>query len=97
MTSTLRIVQTTEGKIVTLAPSGELDETSCPELERCLDEHCRPGARIVLDLRSLNFMDAAAVELLQRTSVRSTLEGWAFAVRTTGGRYLSRRRRPKTA
>ena len=93
MTSTLRIVQTTDGEIVTLSPTGELDETSCPELERCLAEHCRPGARIVLDLRSLNFMDAAAVELLQRTSVRSALEGWAFAVRTTGGRYLSRRPR----
>ena len=92
MTSTLRIVQTTDGEIVTLAPTGELDETSCPQLEQCLDEHCRPGARIVLDLRTLNFMDAAAVELLHRTSVRSTLEGWAFAVRTTGGRYLSARR-----
>ena len=92
MTSTLRIVQTTDGEIVTLAPTGELDETSCPQLEQCLDEHCRPGARIVLDLRTLNFMDAAAVELLHRTSVRSTLEGWAFAVRTTGGRYLSGRR-----
>jgi len=89
----MKIVQTTEGDIVTLAPSGELDEASCPQLERCLDDHCRPGARIVLDLRALNFMDAAAVELLHRTSVRAALEGWAFAVRTTGGRYLSRRAR----
>ena len=89
----MRIDQTTDGDIVTLTPSGELDETSCPQLEQCLDDHCRPGARIVLDLRTLKFMDAAAVELLHRTSVRATLEGWAFAVRTTGGRYLARRRR----
>jgi anti-anti-sigma factor len=89
----MRIEQTTDGDIVTLTPSGELDEASCPQLEQCLGEHCRPGARIVLDLRTLNFMDAAAVELLHRTSARATLEGWAFAVRTTGGRYLSRRRR----
>jgi anti-anti-sigma factor len=89
----MRIVQTTEGDIVTLAPAGELDEASCPALEQCLDEHCRPGARIVLDLRALNFMDAAAVDLLHRTSARATLEGWAFAVRTTGGRYLARRPR----
>jgi anti-anti-sigma factor len=89
----MRIVQTTDGDIVTLAPTGELDEASCPDLEHCLDEHCRPGARVVLDLRGLSFMDAAGVELLHRTSVRSTLEGWAFAVRTTGGRYLSRRAR----
>lgn len=93
MNSNLRIVQTTDGKIVTLAMTGELDEASCPELDRCLAEHCRPGASIVLDLRTLNFMDSAGVELLHRTSVRSTLEGWAFAVRTTGGRYLSRRAR----
>lgn len=89
----MQIEQTTDGDIVTLAPSGELDEANCPALERCLDAHCRPGARVVLDLRGLNFMDAAAVELLQRTSVRATLEGWAFAVRTTGGRYLARRPR----
>ena len=89
----MQIDQTTDGDIVTLVPSGELDEASCPQLEQCLDAHCHPGARVVLDLRSLNFMDAAGVELLHRTSVRSTLEGWAFAVRTTGGRYLSRRPR----
>ena len=88
----MNIVQTTDRGIVTLAPTGELDETSCPQLEQCLDEHCCPGSRIVLDLRGLNFIDAAGLELLQRTSIRSTLEGWAFAVRTTGGRYLSRRR-----
>ncbi len=92
MNSNLRIVQTTDGEIVTLAMTGELDEASCPELDRCLAEHCRPGARIVLDLRTLSFVDAAGVELLHRTSIRSTLEGWAFAVRTTGGRYLSRSR-----
>ena len=34
----------------------------------------------MLDLRTLNFMDSAGIALLQRTSVRSTLEGWAFAV-----------------
>ena len=91
MNSNLRIVQSTDGDIVTLAMSGELDEASCPAFEACLGEHCRPGTRIVVDLRTLNFIDAAGVELLHRTSVRSALEGWAFAVRTTGGRYLSRR------
>jgi anti-anti-sigma factor len=93
MNSNLRIDQTTDGDITTLVMTGELDEASCSTLDDCLAEHCRPGARIVLDLRTLNFMDSAGVELLHRTSVRSTLEGWAFAVRTTGGRYLSRRAR----
>jgi anti-anti-sigma factor len=89
----MNIVKTSDGEIVILAPTGELDEAACPQLERCLDAHCGPGARIVLDLRGLNFLDAAGVELLHRTSARSALEGWAFAVRTTGGRYLSRRPR----
>jgi anti-anti-sigma factor len=93
MNSNLRIDQSTDGDITTLVMTGELDEASCSTLDGCLAEHCRPGARIVLDLRTLNFMDAAGVELLHRTSVRSTLEGWAFGVRTTGGRYLSRRAR----
>jgi len=88
----MHIAETTEGEIVILAPTGELDETSCPQLQQCLDGHCCPGSRIVLDLRGLNFIDAAGVELLHRASARSSLEGWAFAVRTTGGRYLSRRR-----
>ncbi|MEA2134441.1 MAG: hypothetical protein QOC68_2350 [Solirubrobacteraceae bacterium] len=93
MSANLRIDHTTDDGITTLVMTGELDEASCPALDECLAEHCRPGARIVLDLRSLNFIDSAGVELLHRTSVRSTLEGWAFAVRTTGGRYLSRRAR----
>ena len=88
----MQIAHTTDGEIVTLTPSGELDETTCPQLEQCLDEHCGPGARVVLDLRTLNFMDAAGVELLHRTSARSALEGWAFAVRTTGGRDVAGRR-----
>ena len=93
MNANLRIDQTTDDGITTLVMTGELDEATCPALDECLAVHCRPGARIVLDLRSLNFMDSAGVELLHRTSGRSTLEGWAFAVRTTGGRYLSRRAR----
>ena len=93
MNSNLHIAPSTDGDITTLVMTGELDEASCPALDACLAEHCRPGARIVVDLRSLNFVDTAGVELLHRTSVRSTLEGWAFAVRTTGGRYLARRSR----
>jgi anti-anti-sigma factor len=95
MERNVRIDQTTDKGITTLVMTGELDEASCPALAECLAEHCRPGARIVLDLRTLNFMDTAGIELLHRTSVRSRLEGWAFAVRTTGGRYLARR--PKAA
>jgi anti-anti-sigma factor len=77
---------------VCVSLSGELDfnraYTFDEEMRRL--ESTKPKS-IVLDLRSLNFLDAAGVALLQRTSVRSALEGWAFAVRTTGVRYLARR------
>src|SRR5215210_4237335 len=91
MNSTLRIVQTTEGDIVTLAMTGELDEAGCPALADCLAGHCRPGARVVLDMRELSFMDGAGMELLHDAYVRSSLEGWAFAVMTPGERYVARR------
>jgi anti-anti-sigma factor len=93
MTPNLQVVPSIEGDIVTLAVSGELDEASCPVLADCLAGHCGPGARVVVDLRPLNFMDAAGVELLHRTQVRAGLEGWSFAVMTTGERYIARRPR----
>src|SRR5919199_831430 len=71
MRTNLRIDETTEGDITTLAVSGELDEGSCGRLADCLAGHCRPGARIVLDLRPLNFMDGAGLEpLLQAVDER---------------------------
>ena len=88
----LEIHPSTEQDIVTLAVTGELDEASCPMLHSCLVDHCRPGARVVLDLRSLNFMDGAGIELLHRTYARAALEGWTFAVMTPGERYVARRR-----
>ena len=92
-TPNLQVVPSTEGDITTLAVSGELDEAGCPVLADWLDGVCRPGARVVLDLRPLNFVDTAGIELLHRASVRSSLEGWTLAVVTTGERYVSRRPR----
>jgi len=91
MNPNLRIDETTQGGITTLAVAGELDEAACPVLADRLADHCRPGARIVLDLRPLNFMDGAGMELIHRAYVRSSLEGWTFAVMTTGERYIARR------
>jgi anti-anti-sigma factor len=92
MNSTLRIDVSTDGPIQTVSLSGELDEASCPQLDGCLAEHCHPGARVVLDLRALNFLDAAGIELLHRAYVRASLEGWTFAVMTPGERFRAPRR-----
>ena len=90
MNSTLRLDVSINDGIHTVSIAGELDEGSCGQLSACLDGCRGPGARVLLDLRSLNFMDSAAVELLDRTYAQSTLEGWTFAVITTGERYVAR-------
>jgi len=90
MTSTLRLDVSTNDGIQTIAITGELDAASCPELERCLDGCAAPAARVLLDLRGLNFMDTAGVELLERTYMQAAHEGWAFAVLTPGERFLAR-------
>ena len=91
MRTNFRIDETHRDDITTLTVHGELDEAACPALGDRLAGHCRPGARIVLDLRELNFMDSAGMELIHRAYVRSSLEGWTFAVMTTGERYIARR------
>jgi anti-anti-sigma factor len=90
MNSTLRLDVSINDGIHTVSIAGELDEGSCADLAECLDGCRKPGARVLLDLRELNFMDCAGLELLDRTYVESSLEGWTFAVITTGERYLAR-------
>jgi anti-anti-sigma factor len=90
MNSTLRLDVTINDGIQTVSIAGELDEGSVSDLAACLDGCRQPGARVLLDLRELNFMDSAGLELLDRTYVESSLEGWTFAVITTGERYLAR-------
>lgn len=90
MNSTLRIDHSIDNDIHTVSLSGELDEASCADLTACLGRCRAPGARVLLDLRALNFMDGAGLALLERTSAESALEGWTFALISTGGRYLAR-------
>jgi anti-anti-sigma factor len=90
MNSTLRLDVSINDGIQTISITGELDAASCPELECCLDGCAAPGARVLLDLRGLNFMDTAGVELLDRAYTQAALEGWAFAVMTPGERFVAR-------
>jgi anti-anti-sigma factor len=90
MNKTLRLDVSINDGIQTVAIAGELDAESVGDLAECLDGCRKPGARVLLDLRELNFMDCAGLELLDRTYVESSLEGWTFAVITTGERYVAR-------
>jgi anti-anti-sigma factor len=90
MNSNLRIDETTTDDGVTICMTGELDLESVPALEQRLAVHGRPGARLVIDLRPLNFMDAVGVDLLMRTWVESSIEGWTFTLLTSGERFIAR-------
>ena len=45
---------------------------------------------MLLDLRGLDFMDAAGVRVLDCAYTKAAEEGWTFAVMTPGERYVAR-------
>ena len=67
------------GSTTTLAVGGELDIASVPVLDTQLRAAAREAARVVLDLRSLEFLDASGAALLVSTYRR---------MRQAGGRLL---------
>ena len=90
MTTTLRLAVSTDDEIHTVTMTGCLDETSCSQLITAL-EGCRaPGARVLLDVRGLDFMDAAGMGVLDCAYTKAAEEGWTFAVMTPGERYVAR-------
>jgi anti-sigma B factor antagonist len=65
---------------VRVAPTGELDMSTVPELERTLLEACRSGRRLIVDLRGLEFMDSTGLTLLTRWSLAAERDGFSFAL-----------------
>ena len=49
---------------VVVTPSGELDMASAPELEQAIMPRLQGGAWIVLDLRSLDFIDSSGLRVV---------------------------------
>jgi anti-sigma B factor antagonist len=71
-----------DGHGTVLALQGELDLASAPELELHLDEiEARSPGRILLDLRSLNFMDCTGVSLIVRAQQTARANGHLLALR----------------
>src|SRR3982751_4337211 len=56
-------------------PYGELDLATSPELERLVLGRLQPGARVVLDLRGLEFMDSSGVRVLVAAHDRAESDG----------------------
>ena len=64
-----------------LRPSGELDMATVGELEECFrGAHATGFRRLIVDLRSLDFMDSTGLTLLTRWTLGAQRDGYEFAV-----------------
>jgi anti-anti-sigma factor len=57
----------TDGAVIVSA-DGEIDLETSPELGRALDDALAATARVVVDLRSVTFMDSTGISLLLTTA-----------------------------
>jgi anti-sigma B factor antagonist len=71
----------TDGDGVRVAPVGELDLGTLPDVEERLDEllSARPRA-LVLDLRGLRFIDTSGLRLVLRLQARTRRDGVELAL-----------------
>jgi len=70
----LRIVR--NGSCTRIAPCGELDIATTPELEQALaDATADAATEIVLDLRELTFMDSSGLRALAQANTRAGESG----------------------
>lgn len=61
---------------VVVAPSGQIDMASAPDLAERLAEARRPGvSEIVVDLAQVDFMDSAGVRVLVQAARESSTSG----------------------
>jgi len=78
------------GGATRIAPSGELDIATNPLLEHAIAEATsEPGARLVLDLRELTFMDSTGLRTLAQTNARAANDGFTLAI-VRGPRQIDR-------
>jgi len=70
-----------DGRVV-VAPRGELDMATVPQLDQVLERHVPDGSgeTLVLDLRALTFMDSSGLHLTARWANGSARDGFAFEI-----------------
>jgi anti-sigma B factor antagonist len=90
MPEALEIRRDADGQGVVIALRGELDLGSAPHFEQELREiqAARPG-RILIDLRSLDFMDCTGIRLIIRARQSAHADGRLLALRR-GPRQVQR-------
>jgi anti-sigma B factor antagonist len=70
------------GDRIVIAPQGELDMATVPQLDQELQRHLPDGSggTLVLDLRALTFMDSSGLHLTARWANGSSKDGFAFEI-----------------
>jgi anti-anti-sigma factor len=69
------------GGTARIRPAGELDMATVGQLEdRFREAHEQGFRRLVVDLRSLDFMDSTGLTLLTRWTLGAQRDGYEFAV-----------------
>ena len=64
-----------------IAPSGELDIATAPQLEQAISEATsEPVAELVLDLRALTFMDSTGLRTLAQANAKAVQAGTALSI-----------------
>ena len=75
----IEIAHDAEGE-VRVAPIGELDISTVPDLHESLSEARESGRRLIVDLRGLEFMDSTGLTLLTRWSLAAERDGFSLAL-----------------
>jgi len=84
----LRVMR--NGRSTHIAPCGELDIATTPELEQALaDATADAVTEIVLDLRELTFMDSTGLRALAQANTRAEVSGVALSI-IRGPRQIDR-------
>ena len=84
----IQVVQ--DGRSMRIAPTGELDIATTPALEQAIAEATgTPGTKLVLDLRSLTFMDSTGLRTLAQTNARAEDDGFTLSI-VRGPRQIDR-------
>ena len=79
------------GERVVVTPRGELDMATAPELEHSLVPRIEAGAWVVLDLRSLDFIDSSGLRVVVGAHRSAEGHGGRFTcVRGTPGTTVHR-------
>lgn len=69
-----------DGERLVVRPCGELDLATAPDLEELVIGRLADGARVVLDLRGLSFMDSSGVRVLVAAHARASDDGGELTI-----------------